>query len=133
MPYPLTESSRQRGADWERRAESFLRRRGLKTLKRNHHCRQGEIDLIMRDGEFLVFVEVRYRRRTARGSGADTVGGIKQSRIIYAARVFLATRPILADLPCRFDVISISGDSPNVQIEWIRGAFEVQQGMHHGF
>lgn len=87
----------------------------------------------MRDGEFLVFIEVRYRQRTARGSGADTVGCIKQSRIIYAARAFLATRPILADLPCRLDVISISGDSPNVQIDWIRGAFEVQQGMHHGF
>ncbi|NNE05624.1 MAG: YraN family protein [Xanthomonadales bacterium] len=127
-----TESTRQRGANWERKAEFFLQRRGLKTLTRNFHCRRGEIDLIMRDGEHLVFVEVRFRQSTIRGSGAETVGRVKQGRVINAARIFLASRSRLADLPCRFDVISICEHRGDIQFDWIRGAFEVQQGTHHG-
>ena len=74
------------GDRWERCAESFLHDHGLKTIKRNFQCRYGEIDLIMEDGDCLVFTEVRYRNKPYYGSGADTVTKTKQGRIIRTLR-----------------------------------------------
>ena len=66
-------TTRQSGAEWEKTAESFLRSHGLKLLQRNFSSRFGEIDLIMEDGETVVFVEVKYRKSSQHGSGADAV------------------------------------------------------------
>lgn len=109
------------GASAERTAEKFLKKRGLKLLQRNYSCRQGEIDLIMQDGSQLVFVEVRYRRNSRYGSGAETVSIHKQRRIIQAARSFIGS---LAEVPaCRFDVVSITGEGH--EITCLRNAFEL--------
>ena len=83
------QNTRQQGSQWEKAAETFLHRQGLKSLRRNYHGRIGEIDLIMLDGETLVFIEVRYRSNNRFGSGADSVTRIKQGRSIAAARIFL--------------------------------------------
>jgi len=117
-------STRQRGHDWERVAETLLRRHGLRTLTTNYHCRAGEIDLIMLDGAVLVFVEVRYRHSDRFGSGADSVTTTKQRRIIRAARQFLACHAQHAQRPGRFDVVSIGDGSHGVEIDWIRSAFD---------
>jgi putative endonuclease len=117
-------TTRQRGSHWEQVAESFLNRRGLKTLERNYQARFGEIDLVMLDGETLVFTEVRYRQNAQHGSGADSVTYTKQRRIISAARRFLQNRPIASNRPCRFDVISIGSDEGRVLLNWIRNAFD---------
>ena len=121
------------GKAWELRAESFLSKRGLRTLERNFQCRTGEIDLVMKDGEQLVFVEVRYRKSASHGSGADTVSRAKQSRLIRTAKFFLAKNRRISDLPCRFDVISIGEKNGLTQFDWIRHAFEVQHGTHYEF
>lgn len=116
-------SPRDDGKRWEAAAESFLRREGLKTLKRNYRCRLGEIDLVMRDGASLVFVEVRFRQCAGHGSGAESVTRAKQRRLARAAGVFLGQHPKWAARPCRFDVVSIGLDHGSPQTDWIRNAF----------
>ena len=119
-------NTREKGSRWERVAESFLHDRGLRTVERNYQCRCGEIDLVMLDRTALVFVEVRYRQSDRFGSGADSVTRPKQRRIISAARQFLGCNADYRLQPCRFDVISIGLRSGTVQMNWIRGAFEVE-------
>jgi putative endonuclease len=117
-------TSRQRGSHWEQVAESFLNKRGLKTLERNFHARFGEIDLIMLDGSTLVFAEVRYRENDRHGSGADSVTWTKQRRLISAAGRFLQYHPSDRLRPCRFDVISIGRKHGRTRLNWIRNAFD---------
>lgn len=117
-------STRQQGSDWENAAESFLRSRGLKTVRKNYHGRFGEIDLVMLDGGTLVFVEVRYRANAQYGSGAASVTPVKQQRIVAAAKRFLQCERHHAYRPCRFDVVSIGREDGRDVMNWIRGAFE---------
>lgn len=114
----MDQGSRGIGETKERLAEDHLRRHGLQPLARNHRCRHGEIDLVMRDGATLVFVEVRYRRSDRYGTPAETVGQRKQQRLAAAASHYLQTQPTA--LPCRFDVIALG---PDDRIDWIKNAF----------
>jgi len=117
-------TTRQKGFKWERAAESFLKQKGLKTLDRNFHMRFGEIDLVMLDGETLVFTEVRYRRNNAFGSGADSVTWTKQRKLISAARRYLQTHAWHCSRPCRFDVVSIDIQDGGPLLNWIQNAFD---------
>ena len=87
------------GAGFEKSAETYLRRRGLKTLERNYRCRRGEIDLVMTHGDYLVFVEVRYRASREFGDPLETITPRKQRRIIAAATHFLAANERLGNRP----------------------------------
>ena len=107
----------------ERAAARFLERRGLATLARNYRTRFGEIDLVMRDGDAIVFVEVRYRRDDSWLRAAETITVQKRRRIVLAARAFLRTHPALFTQPCRFDVVGIARPHYRLRYEWIRGAF----------
>lgn len=109
------------GARHERMAEVFLRSRGLRLVARNHRCRLGELDLVMRDRDTLVFVEVRYRSSTRFGTPAETVSYHKQRRLTAAAGHFLQGHPSM--LPCRFDVVAIGN---NDRIQWIKNAFSAE-------
>ena len=111
---------RKRGSDAESVAENWLRNKGLRPVCRNYNCPLGEIDLIMRDGKSLVFVEVRFRSDSRFGTPAETVGHIKQQRLIKAAYSYLAQQKSVPQ--CRFDVVSITG-STKIEIEWIPNAF----------
>ncbi|MBK1694445.1 YraN family protein [Chromatium weissei] len=102
----------------EQLAESFLVARGLQVLARNHRCRFGELDLIVRDETVLVFVEVRFRRSAEFGGAAASVNRRKQQRLIAAAQHYLQTNPL--SLPCRFDVVAIRSQH---DINWIQNAF----------
>ncbi len=102
-------------------AERHLARHGLCVVERNHRCRMGEIDLIMRDGETLVFVEVRLRRNADFGGAAASIAGRKQQRIVRAAQHFLAQ--LRETPPCRFDVVLLEGH-PVPRVEWLRNAFD---------
>ena len=84
----------------------------------------GEIDLVMLDGQTLVFTEVRYRASDAYGSGAESVSFAKQKRIVMAAQNFLRFRQHHPSQTCRFDVISIGKEEGRTLINWIRGAFD---------
>jgi putative endonuclease len=96
------------GDAMERLAEDYLRRHRLQPVARNHRCRFGEIDLVMRDGATLVFVEVRYRSSDRFGTAAETVDRRKQRRLTAAASHYLQGHPTV--LPCRFDVVAVSGE-----------------------
>lgn len=103
-----------------------LRKSGLALVARNYHCRFGEIDLVMRDAECLVFVEVRFRSPNRFATARDSVDTRKQARITTAATAFLAGHPEFADTPARFDVVALDGaDRDNWRIEWIRDAFRL--------
>lgn len=117
-------SSRQQGSHWETEAQRFLQRMGLTTVQKNFHGRFGEIDLVMLDGPTLVFVEVRYRSNSRYGSGADSVTFAKQKKIIQAARRFLQCNRRHRERACRFDVISMGDKSGEVEVNWIRSAFD---------
>jgi putative endonuclease len=105
-----------------RRAEAlaarFLERHGLTVLARNVRCRGGELDLVCRDSQTLVFIEVRLRRHAAYGGAAASVTSDKQQRVILAARHYLA-RHRQGDCACRFDCVLLDGE----KIEWVRDAF----------
>ena len=111
------------GDDAESLACRFLKRRGMQLLARNFHCRRGEIDLIMRDGDSLVFVEVRYRRNLDFGRAAESVSRMKQNRIIHCARYYMQAHDSWNE-PARFDVVSIEGRMDDLKINWLRNAFQ---------
>ena len=118
----MTADRRTQGKRAEQLAKTWLQARGLVLVQANYHCRMGELDLVMREADTLVFVEVRLRRSTAYGSAAESVTRSKQDKLRQAALHFIASRPDLASLAVRFDVIALSG----MRIEdscWIRNAF----------
>lgn len=110
------------GAEGERAAARYLRRRGMRVILRGYRTSHGEIDLIARDGETLVFVEVKSRRR---GSPAEAVSLEKQRRLTLAALQFLKRHELL-EQASRFDVVAVvwPEDRQRPCIEHIRGAFE---------
>jgi putative endonuclease len=110
-----------------RRAEdavlAYLQERGLRLVERNYRCRQGEIDLTMRDGSTLVFVEVRYRADSRRGGALASVDARKQAKLIAAARHYLAARRV--DSVVRFDAAAVEPAGGSLSIRWIKDAFRV--------
>ena len=109
------------GRRGEQAAQRELQRHGLRVLRRNYRVRGGEVDLIARDGDTLVFVEVRVRSHGAWGGAAASVDGSKRARVVLAARHFLcAGGAAWAAAPCRFDVVAIDGG----RLRWIRDAFD---------
>ena len=107
-----------RGAAAEALAAGYLAARGLTIVQRNYRCRGGEIDLIARDREVLVFVEVRLRRNRAFGTAAESITAAKRRRLRLAARHYLAR--LGREPPCRFDAVLLDAlETEN--IEWLRG------------
>jgi putative endonuclease len=106
------------GARAEDLCADLLRAAGLRLVERNWRCRLGEIDLIAQDRGTLVFAEVRLRSRSAFGGAAESITAAKRSRLVAAARLYLARRP---EAPCRFDVFLVEGTPATVR--WIRDAF----------
>ena len=121
---PAESNTRSAGARYEELALDHLRGAGLTLIECNYTCRYGEIDLVMRERETVVFVEVRYRRSNAFGGGIDSVNAAKRAKLVRAARAFLAGHPRLADSTCRFDVVAIGDEARAPSIDWRRNAFE---------
>jgi len=109
------------GAQAEQWAAQHLRQQGLKPVAENYRGRFGEIDLIMRDGAALVFVEVRLRRNADFGGAAASIDTRKQQRLIRTAQQYLAG---LAHIPpCRFDAV-LMDDTQGANVQWLKNAFE---------
>lgn len=121
----MNKSNRARGAAVEVAAERWLSARGLQVVERNFSCKAGEIDLVMREGQQLVFVEVRFRQADRFGSAAESVTRNKQQRVIRAAQYFIAANPRWRDWSCRFDVLAASQavDAAQIEWQWLRDAF----------
>lgn len=116
---------RQIGAMAEDVAAAYLQAQGVQLLFRNYRRRLGELDLVARQGDVLLIVEVRTRSSAAYGGAAASVDGLKRRRIVRAAQQLLQQHKDLSKLRARFDVIvvcDLSAASPRV--EWLRGAFD---------
>jgi putative endonuclease len=100
-----------------------LERRGYAILARRYRRRGGEIDIVSRDGETIVFVEVKARDGRAFGEAAEAVTGVKRRRMTQIALDYM-TRHRLSNRPCRFDVVSIHFDSGRAEIEVFQNAFD---------
>lgn len=111
------------GAERENFAEGILSRRGYRVAARNWRGGGGELDLVAWDGECLVFVEVRYRASEAWGGPLATVGRTKRRRLVRAALAYLQRfegRPP----DCRFDVVGVTGEGADRQVEVVVNAFD---------
>lgn len=115
-------NKRARGDEAERAAEKYLIKHGLKLVERNYRTRFGEIDLIMQDGESLVFVEVRLRKNQDFGGAAASIGEQKQRRIIAAAQGYLAA--LKHPPPCRLDAVLLA-NAEGGEVEWLKNAFSL--------
>lgn len=133
MQQELTRLSRQQtGRMAEHAACRYLKCNGLELIEKNYACPMGEIDLIMKDSDTCVFVEVRYRRHDSFGGGLASVTYKKQQRITRTAAAYLQSRGSYGEVACRFDVVSVSGklyqDKINhLRIDWVQDAFQSRQ------
>ncbi|SDW10586.1 putative endonuclease [Aidingimonas halophila] len=118
----MSHDARARGLAIERQTERWLQEQGLIPIAHNQHVKGGELDLVMRDGGTLVFVEVKHRRSAQHGHPLEAVTPLKQRRLIRAARFYLARNGISS--PCRFDVVAVTGIQPSLTYEWIKAAFD---------
>jgi putative endonuclease len=115
---------RLRGSAAEGLAAEYLETRGLAVLSRNLRCKGGELDLVCRDGDALVVVEVRQRARRDFGGALASVTPHKQRRIIRATRFMLHTTPEWRGLRLRFDVIGVQGLPDRAhEVVWVKDAF----------
>ena len=105
----------------EERARDYLKQQGLHLIISNYRCKMGEIDLIMRDKEYFVFVEVRARSSLVHGSAIESITYSKQQKIIKTATFYLLTHGLMDKHPVRFDVVTFEGK--NAGLNWVRNAF----------
>ena len=111
------------GQIWERDAERFLLRQGLVLLTRNFVTRSGEIDLIMRDQNLIVFVEARFRNASRFGAAIDSISRRKKACVVGSASRFLQQHTQWSNHPCRFDVIAYDGATAGGNPTWVQAAF----------
>ena len=112
-------NKRSLGSEKEELAINFLKEQGAVLLAKNFYFRGGELDLVVKDGEYICFVEVKYRKSKCYGAPEEAVTTAKQKKIIQGAKVFLYQNHYATDTPCRFDVISVYRE----EITWIKDAF----------
>ena len=112
-------NTRQIGSEYEQQAAEYLEEKGMTILEMNFRNRGGEIDIIARDGEYICFVEVKYRTTNQFGSPLEAVTYRKQQQIRKVALYYLMRKGLNEWTPCRFDVIAFEGK----EITHIENAF----------
>ena len=117
-------SWRRKGLRFEDRARAYLEDRGLSLLAQNFHGRRGEIDLIMRDGDRICFIEVKYRKSRAFGGAANAIPFAKRRRIVDTALLYLSMHARARRLAPRFDALLIQRQPDGSEnFDWIKNAF----------
>ncbi|PKL44845.1 MAG: YraN family protein [Candidatus Riflebacteria bacterium HGW-Riflebacteria-1] len=122
----MSDARKQLGNNGEDLALRYLEKLGMQLVDRNYRWRGGEIDLIVRDGAVLVFVEVRSKSGAAHGSPLETITYKKRRQIERCARQYLAHKKVSADVCCRFDAVGVllpANDQP--EINYVRDAFRL--------
>ena len=115
---------RRLGFDAERYVFRYLKSQGLRPVARNFRTRRGEIDLVMRDGDCLAFIEVRYRTASSYVGASLTVDARKQQKLASAAAMFLSIHDRFRHSTCRFDVVGVDRDANDqLTVDWRRDAF----------
>lgn len=102
----MKKNTHEIGCSYERLAGKYLEQKGYQIVEYNFRCSQGEIDIIAKDGEYLVFCEVKYRSDEKKGNPLEAVSIAKQRKISKAAMYYVTTRQ-MTDTACRFDVVGI--------------------------
>lgn len=113
-------NTRKKGAAYEQVAIEYLQSHGMAIIEHNYRNRKGEIDIIGRDGEYTVFVEVKYRRDTCKGDPVEAVNYSKQRTICKVADYYRMMHHMGDFTPVRYDVVAICGED----ITWYQNAFE---------
>lgn len=119
-------STREAGDEAENAAAAFLAAKGMRIVERNFRARAGEIDIVGREGEVLVFAEVRFREGEDFGGPEETVGFPKRRKIASAAREYLRRVPSDSWKEARFDVVAVVGTGPDRVIRHYPGAFDAR-------
>src|SRR3989344_4863812 len=114
-------NSNSQGKHAENFACRFLEQQGLILIQKNFRTKMGEIDLIMRDGPAVVFVEVRYRKHSHFGGCAESIDIKKQQKLIKSASCYLQSHRALDQIPARFDLVFFDGE---MKLHWVKNAFE---------
>lgn len=114
------------GKRGEIEAARVLKKNGYKIIEKNYRCRFGEIDIIAKDGETIVFVEVKTRGSENYGRPEASVDARKQKHMIAASMTYLSEKGITDNL-ARFDVVSVSSEGNNFRSEIIKDAFEAEE------
>lgn len=117
-------SSKDIGKWYEILAREYIRSKGGRILDVNFRGSGGEIDIIARDGEYLCFIEVKYRRDAKYGGPEAAVSLSKQKKICKVSLFYLLCHDLSEDIPIRYDVISISGEEDSVSIHWDKNSFD---------
>ncbi len=115
----LSLNQRKVGGAWEQVAAAYLSERGAQILECNFRCRQGEIDIVARHQEYLVFVEVKFRKTTSKGTACAAVTPVKMQKICRVADYYRYLHQIGDTTPIRYDVIAIDDG----EIRWFQNAF----------
>lgn len=113
--------SQQIGFAAENQARDFLAKQGLQWITSNYRCRWGEIDIIMKEADYYVFIEVRSRVSAEYGGALESITARKKQKIIKTALHYLTTKSLLDRYPSRFDVICMQGKQ--AETLWIKNAF----------
>ncbi|SFV69471.1 Predicted endonuclease distantly related to archaeal Holliday junction resolvase [hydrothermal vent metagenome] len=106
-------------------ALKYLKNKGLSLIERNYLTKYGELDLVMLDNNTLVFIEIRYRKKSDFGSAVETVNLKKQKKIINTAEYFLNEYEQYQHYDCRFDVLGVDNILKYKNVSWIKNAFEL--------
>jgi len=105
-------------------AVQYLKKKGYKVIERNYRCQWGEIDLIARDKETLIFVEIKSRSSSGFGLPQDAVDRFKQEKLIQVAKAYMAEHRLQETIPARFDVVAVKLTPSGPDIELIKDAFQ---------
>ena len=116
------ENKHETGLSGQKAAEQYLQGKGYQVLARNYRAKTGEVDLVVKGGGYIVFVEVKFRRGLSHGLPREAVGYTKQQRIINTAMHYLA-RHMLTDADIRFDVVEVLMQYGRLYASHIENAF----------
>ena len=112
-------NNRKTGSHYEQQVAAFLQKQGFVILEMNFRCKSGEIDIIAKDGLYLVFVEVKYRGSYATGNALEAIDAKKTAQVRRVAQVYLYQKRYPETTPCRFDAAGVNGTT----ITYIKNAF----------
>ena len=117
-----TYNKRTVGKQKEKEACAYLEKHGYQIICSNFRCKFGEVDIIAKEGEYLVFIEVKYRKNAKNGMPQEAVNFPKQKRITITAKYYLCQNGLGDNTPCRFDVVEVL----DKEIKVIKNAFEAK-------
>ncbi len=117
------QNNRAVGSQYEQQVGSYLEEKGYEIICYNYRCKLGEIDIVAKQGDILVFIEVKYRKNPSRGNPLEAVTAKKQHIISKCANYYIMCH-YKYDIPCRFDVIGVMGIAEQKEITHIENAFE---------